>query len=225
MQLAHQQALEGTVVITDCQTAGQGQRGNQWEAEPGKNLTFSFLLKPAFLSINEQFLLSKLCSLAIVSTLKSMNVQNTTIKWPNDVYIGYKKTAGILIQNILSGTQWQYSVVGIGLNVNQHLFATAKATSAGLATQRDFVLSEVLNSLLQQIEYFYRLIQKDKTALNQAYWLQLFLLEETHTYTHVLNGDFTGKILGTHDDGRLQMLTDTGIEFFDIKEIIFPSFS
>src|SRR5690348_13137008 len=75
---------EGTVIITDNQTAGRGQRGNTWESEPGKNLTFSIILKPTFLHPKDQFKLNMCVSLALHDYLTSQ-LQDVKIKWPNDM--------------------------------------------------------------------------------------------------------------------------------------------
>ena len=112
---------EGFVLRTDFQSAGKGQPGNSWEAEKGKNLLFSVLLYPHHIAITEQFILSQLVSVAILRTLNSF-CTGFSIKWPNDIYFGDKKIAGILIENSLQGTKLNTSIVGIGLNVNQKIF-------------------------------------------------------------------------------------------------------
>ncbi|HWA34794.1 MAG TPA: biotin--[acetyl-CoA-carboxylase] ligase, partial [Cyclobacteriaceae bacterium] len=77
---------EGTVVITDNQTAGRGQRGNTWEAAPGLNLTFSILLKPRFLNAKDQFRLNMAISMAIAEALLKMSITQVKLKWPNDIF-------------------------------------------------------------------------------------------------------------------------------------------
>jgi BirA family transcriptional regulator, biotin operon repressor / biotin---[acetyl-CoA-carboxylase] ligase len=78
---------EGTVVITDYQTAGRGQKGNSWESERGKNLTFSILLHPNHIPPGKQFILSQLISIAIVKVLKEYD-RYFSIKWPNEFRLG-----------------------------------------------------------------------------------------------------------------------------------------
>jgi len=84
---------EGTVVITSHQTAGRGQRGNTWETAAGLNLTFSTLLKPAFLSLKSQFYLTMITSLAVVDFLKGQSIEGLKIKWPNDIWSTKIKSA------------------------------------------------------------------------------------------------------------------------------------
>ena len=89
---------EGTLVITSSQTAGRGQRGNVWEAQKDKNLTFSFLLKPSFLPVIKQFYLNIFVSLGISDFLTTISGEKVQIKWPNDILLQEKKVSGILIE-------------------------------------------------------------------------------------------------------------------------------
>ncbi|WP_236612907.1 biotin--[acetyl-CoA-carboxylase] ligase [Cesiribacter andamanensis] len=104
--LENESLPEGAVLITDKQTAGRGQRGNNWEASPGQNLTFSVVLRPRFLPIRDQFLLTISISLAIYDLLTDLQVPALSIKWPNDLYCGTKKIGGILIESSLKTHKW-----------------------------------------------------------------------------------------------------------------------
>ena len=107
-------------IRTDFQTAGRGQAGNSWESERGKNLLFSALLRYNDLYAVEQWRLSMLVAVALWDVLaKYLPESQLRIKWPNDVYFGDKKLVGILIENSLSGKYVGYSIVGIGVNINQ----------------------------------------------------------------------------------------------------------
>ncbi len=112
---------EGTIVYCDIQRSGRGQRGNSWESEPFKNLTFSLLLRPEHIPANRQFLLSEIVSLATVDVLNRY-ATGFSIKWPNDIYWHDKKIAGILIENVLSGSTFSRAIIGMGLNINQKNF-------------------------------------------------------------------------------------------------------
>ena len=92
-------AKEGTIVITDNQIAGKGQRGNVWVSEPNQNLTFSLILHPHFLIPNEQFLITIAVSLALKEVLEEFLPGEVKIKWPNDIYYRGSKLAGLLIEN------------------------------------------------------------------------------------------------------------------------------
>ena len=107
-------------IRTDFQIAGRGQAGNSWESEAGRNLLFSALLRYEGIHAAKQWRLSMLVAVALWDTLaKYLPQEQLTIKWPNDIYFGDKKIVGILIENSLSGQYVGYSIVGIGVNVNQ----------------------------------------------------------------------------------------------------------
>ena len=121
--LASQDELDNfTVVTAENQTKGKGQMGSKWQSESGKNLIMSVLVKE-FLYDNEQvFNLSVIVSLAVIDALKSLNIPDLCIKWPNDIMSYNKKVGGILIENTIKSDGRIVSVVGIGLNVNQTNF-------------------------------------------------------------------------------------------------------
>ncbi len=212
---------EGTVVITDYQTAGRGQRGNSWEAEPGRNLTFSVLLNPSFLLAKDQFYLTIIVSLAIREFLASRLACEVKIKWPNDILANNKKLCGILIENTLSGDKIQHSIIGIGLNVNQTSFLIAAPTSMKMLTNHEFDLAEVLNVLLEKLEgYYLQLRSGNKDLLKQEYLNHLYWRGEVHQFrTH--HEVFTGVITYVEENGRLTMLRDGKEVSFDLKEISF----
>ena len=112
----------GTVIYTDRQTSGRGQAGNSWESEDGMNLTFSMMLKPDSLEASKQFVLCEAVSLAIIDVVADLVPPGLAVKWPNDIYHGNKKLAGLLIENSLRGPLVEWSIAGVGLNVNQERF-------------------------------------------------------------------------------------------------------
>ena len=137
----------GTVLAAREQTAGRGQRGNTWFTEPGKNLTFSIVLKfgegglPP-LRATEAFWLNYVISVAVADFLQSHAIW-CKVKWPNDVYVGKNKICGILIENALTGNGLAASVIGIGLNINQREFPQlANATSLWSLTGEEYPLEE-----------------------------------------------------------------------------------
>ncbi len=112
----------GTVVLAHYQEAGKGQRHNYWESAPGKNLLTSYIAFPSFLNASNQFYLSKIASLALVQFLSRVGVV-AAIKWPNDIYVGNSKIAGILIETSVKGDSLDSAVIGVGLNLNQTEFS------------------------------------------------------------------------------------------------------
>lgn len=122
----------GTVLAAVEQTAGRGQRGNTWFSETGKNLTFSVVLKSLDFPAAEAFRLNCLCSVAVSDFLSAYGIASS-VKWPNDIYVSGRKICGMLLENGLSDGSVAYSVMGIGINVNQTEFPNlANATSVVL---------------------------------------------------------------------------------------------
>ncbi|MCW3112267.1 MAG: biotin/acetyl-CoA-carboxylase ligase [Segetibacter sp.] len=115
-------AVHGTTWFAHYQTAGKGQRGKAWKAEPGQNIMMSCLLEPDTLSVDNQFVLNAAIALACFKFFNKYAIDKTSIKWPNDIFWGDRKAGGILIENVLHGEKWRYAIVGIGLNINQTLF-------------------------------------------------------------------------------------------------------
>lgn len=133
------------VVYSDIQSAGRGQRGNAWESEPYRNLTFSILIHPYFIPADQQFIISQIISLAISEAL-SVYTDGIQIKWPNDIYWNDKKICGILIENDLGEDCISRCIIGIGLNINQKEFVSDAPNPVSLSqiTSREFVLEEIL---------------------------------------------------------------------------------
>lgn len=137
-RLGHGSVPEGLVILADYQSGGRGQGGNGWTSAAGKNILMSWIVFPAFLSVQDQFQLSKAVSLAITDFLGTYSIA-AKIKWPNDILCDGAKICGILIENSIMGEQLRHSIVGIGLNVRQEAFPAFpwKATSMVLEVQRD----------------------------------------------------------------------------------------
>ncbi|WP_436515284.1 biotin--[acetyl-CoA-carboxylase] ligase [Ekhidna sp. To15] len=212
---------EGTLVYTNEQQSGKGQRGNIWTAEPGKNILMSLLLRPKFLPPANQFNLNLITGLAIVDTLKEFLSGNIFLKWPNDVYINEKKIAGVLIENNLRGATLESSVVGIGLNVNQKGFEMSTATSLAMESSKDFEREDILEKLLCNIEKWYLKLKAGKTEeiLNDYHDLLMWRGEKRIFKSE--RGEFEGEIIGIDHLGRLAVEQDGNLKYFGIKEIQF----
>ncbi|MBK9762425.1 MAG: biotin--[acetyl-CoA-carboxylase] ligase [Flavobacteriales bacterium] len=108
----------GAVIVAREQTSGRGQHDRTWVSGAGLDLTFSVVLEPKGLRVEDQFVLAKMAALAIADVVRPFVNGAVSIKWPNDILIEREKLAGILIQNELAGEKMRCSIVGIGLNVN-----------------------------------------------------------------------------------------------------------
>ena len=223
--LRQKEAGEGSIFITNHQTRGKGQRGNSWETKPGENLTFSVVLQPKFLDLSEQFLLNIAISNAIRRCLQEY-VPGLLVKWPNDLVVpGFGKIGGILIENLVGSSGWDYAVVGIGININQNQFASPKATSLSLITGNTYPLEELFKLIIVHLEQAYIALKKGKNAvLTREYLQHLHLIDEWAVFK-VGEEDLEGKIIGLTDSGNLLLELPTGRQqSFGIKEISFPNF-
>lgn len=217
---------EGTVVRADSQTAGRGQFGSRWQAEPGLNLTLSVILYPHWLAAGKQFYLGMAVALAVRDTLAACGFPDARIKWPNDVLIGGRKTAGILIQNSLKGAWIGTSVVGIGLNVNQNQFPQTlpHATSMAMSAQRTFDLENVENTLLGSLEKRYLRLKNDKCSeLADEYHQHLYLHSQWGMFEQPDGSRFPAFVKGVQPGtGAIILLLENGGECqYNTKEIIF----
>ncbi len=215
-------ASHGTLILTDNQTQGRGQRGNTWHAEPKQNLTFSLIIKPGFIVPAQQFQLHLMVSLALVDVLDEF-VSPVRIKWPNDIYIGKKKIAGILIENNLRGGKIENAVIGIGLNVNQTIFPhLSSATSLCLVTDKVYDREELLELIVLKIEkYFLKLKNGDVQSLKQAYLNSMMGYNEALKFEDA-SGVFTGIIRGVSEAGQLIVERAGNQQHYDLKEVKYP---
>lgn len=147
------EAPHGFALMTLEQTAGRGQRGNSWEAEPGKNITLSLMLRPEGMKAMRQFEISEAVALGVLDLLRSLEIEDVAVKWPNDVYVGDRKICGILIENALSGQFISRSIAGIGLNVNQREFRSDAPNPVSIRqlTGREYPLPELAEKMVSAI--------------------------------------------------------------------------
>jgi BirA family transcriptional regulator, biotin operon repressor / biotin---[acetyl-CoA-carboxylase] ligase len=236
---------EGSLVTTFNQTAGRGQMGNRWLAEPNLNLAYSIRLNPTFLQANEQFHLNKIVALAVhdfiekeisnfkfqipkdkVSETSNFKFQNlNSIKWANDMYINDKKVCGILIQNSLSGSRLQSSIIGIGVNINQLIFPNdINATSLRLETGQIIDLFDTIEKLTKCLEVRYLQLKSapNFNNIHEEYLSKMYRFGVDAIYRRAIDDSvFMGKIVGVSPTGQLEIMSNWGIEKFDIKEVKF----
>lgn len=215
--------LEGTVILAEKQFAGRGQSGNIWQSEAGKNLTFSILLNPSFLRVDQQFELNKAVSLALNDVLSKYFNENATIKWPNDLYVDHKKIGGMLIENIVQGNRIKHAIVGIGLNVNQSQFPDnlKNISSFKQELHQDYDLMVILNEICSSVEARYLQLRSGAIdKLNQEYLNKLYLIHKWSLFKFD-NRIESGKITGVNPGGQLVLETTEGQRLFNNKEIEF----
>ncbi|MBS1647194.1 MAG: biotin--[acetyl-CoA-carboxylase] ligase [Bacteroidetes bacterium] len=225
--LKEKAVAEGTLIFTQNQKAGRGQMGHTWQAERGKNLTFSLVLSPLFLPIEKQFYISKIASLAVFETLTHFlpaSRYDIKIKWPNDLLANQQKICGILIENICREQFLQSAVVGVGINVNQiHFHELPKpTTSLALLAQKEFDVRQVLSVFCKQFEAWYLLLKQNRLEhINRSYTSCLYLLHEMAPYQSK-EGVFEAQIQAVEESGQLILRTaQNEIKNFSFKELQF----
>lgn len=212
----------GTVIMADEQTAGRGQRGAKWTSNAGENLLFTLFIEPDNMSVENQAALTHFASLSIVEVLRKIGI-SAQIKWPNDILVGQKKIAGILIENTIRKGKISSSIIGIGLNVNQKFFPDLNATSINLLNGSYVSINETLFSLIQVMNSFWIEIENcEFQKLKSKYLENLYLIDQVADFEDK-GGKFQGKIKGTSPEGYLLIEKKGELKKFDLKEIRFIS--
>lgn len=212
------------------QTAGRGMRGNSWTSRPGDSLTFSFLLRSEHLLGKEQFAVSELASWAVLRTFAAFMDEEQQkllhVKWPNDIFYGDRKLAGILIEHSLTGSRIDYSVVGIGMNINDEAFPPELpiAISLRMITGRSFMPMEVLIRLHRELEELLPdfLLGRYQEA-HRHYMKHLYRREGFHLFTDI-DGQFRAQIKDVTQEGRLVLQREDSWErAYAFKEVRFDA--
>lgn len=171
-RLGEHDAVNGTVVVTECQTAGRGRRGKTW-VSPAGNCYFSILLRPEVL-VDRASIITLVSAMALAKAIKQVAALDTMIKWPNDVIANGKKLCGILTESSTDLEYINYAVVGIGINTNQTDFPDEikdMASSIRLETGKEINRAELLGTFLNVFETYYEtfLETEDLTKLSEEY--------------------------------------------------------
>ncbi len=184
-QVQTEMAEHGAVWFTHYQSAGKGQRGKSWMAEPGQNLLMSVALEPSFLSVDNQFLLNVIIALSCCKFFQKYAVDSSCIKWPNDIYWKDRKAGGILIENVFRAKRWKYSIVGIGININQTLFSPDLPNPVSLKqiTGTTFEPVALAKELCELLQYNWNELKHGKgNELLEEYNLNLYKRNEIVTF-------------------------------------------
>jgi BirA family biotin operon repressor/biotin-[acetyl-CoA-carboxylase] ligase len=214
---------DGTVIRAAFQSAGKGQPGNGWESEAGKNLLISTILYPKQIKPDEQFIVSIALSLGIHDFLSEM-FEECTIKWPNDIYIGSDKIAGMLIESSVMGDSIAFMIAGIGLNVNQEKFTgpAPNPVSMKILSGKDYDTDECLGDLLKCLDSRYNTItERTDKNLTGEYLSRLYRYNQWSFFRDAA-GKFKGRIAGVSPDGRIKIEKESGVlNQYYFKEVEF----
>lgn len=157
-------AKHGDAFFSFNQTGGKGQRGKSWHTGNGENIAISIIIEPKPLQVAEQFKLSAAVALACHDFFSRYAGEETSVKWPNDIYWRDRKAGGVLIENVIgrnvvnggsqkAGNGWKYAVVGIGININQPVFdgELKNVVSLKQITGKEFDVVELSKELHQLV--------------------------------------------------------------------------
>ena len=182
----HGEAQHGMAVFTHEQTVGKGQRGRKWTSQKDLNIALSILLKPYPLSVPDQFKLSVCIAVSAWEFFSKYAGDETKVKWPNDIYWRDRKAGGILIENVIQSSQlavgsWVWSVIGLGININQTDFDPDLPNPVSLKqiTGKIHEPIELAKELCSIIEKNYQLlIAGNFMALFNKYQIHLYKKDE-----------------------------------------------
>ncbi len=216
---------EYTLIDTFAQTNGRGQRGNSWESDAGHNVSCSLLIRPR--EIDYPFDLNIIISLAIRDVLTSyLPAHKIFVKWPNDLLINDRKVAGILIENEWLGTEWSYSIIGIGLNVCQTHFGDYRPQATSLKLEGAILPlayakwhNPLLTAITERLQQRRRELIENPEILRREYHNRLFGIHERHLFSLPNGENFEGTIERVLQNGMLQVQTPKGVGLFAFKEI------
>lgn len=220
-------AGERTMICARNQTSGRGQRGNSWEAEPGKNLSFTFRFTPQGVAPRRQFAISEAVALAVKDMLGNYGIV-AKVKWPNDIYVDDCKICGILIDHELYGSTISSTVASAGINVNQKVFLSDAPNPVSMTQLKgeEYALEKVAIDMAVALEI--RLPQTEteegRRTLHEEFMKNLWRGDgDYHPFRIVSEGrDVQARILDVAPDGILTLLFDDGTSHsFAFKEVEF----
>ncbi|MEN9910348.1 MAG: hypothetical protein RLZZ540_3507 [Bacteroidota bacterium] len=220
--LAATEELENyTVVTTENQTKGRGQMGAVWNSEKSKNLIMSVFVKDLLVGVEDIYKLNIATALALIQVLKTFEIQNLRIKWPNDIMSDNLKIAGILIENSFKSNGTISSVIGIGLNVNQTNFENLpKASSMAVIANSSFDKEELVVLIVERLKVNLELVNSNPHYLWKVYTEVLFKRGVPMPFKKETEKAFMGIIQGVSTAGKLiVLLEDDSIVEYGLKEI------
>ena len=202
-------APHGRTIVARSQTGGKGQRGKSWADTPGESLLMSVITAPGR-PITDQFVFNSSVAVAIANVLQKLYAGwNVRIKWPNDIIINDKKAGGILIENILRGSRWAHSVIGLGLNIKQRSFPTdlPYATSLNIASGHNFDVAEIRDAVRESIIAVTNnpLVALDMNAYNEL----LYKRGMKQSFVNA-GGKWDATIIQVYPNGMLEVQLEDG---------------
>lgn len=209
MQQVHaHMAKHGAAYFAMEQTQGRGQRGKTWETAAGENIIVSVVTSPQCPFPPDPFIFNAAVALACYDFYKYLAGDETTIKWPNDIYWRDRKAGGILIENMVNGSSWNWSIIGIGINVNQVSFDPSIPNPVSLRQIRGEIMDplQLTRELLASIERYWHIWRSDPDSILDMYNRVLYRRNQ-HAKFRAANRIFKGTVKEVNADGQLVVIT------------------
>ena len=221
-ELVEKDKNHGTIVITENQLKGRGQKTKTWGMVPGKSLVFSLILAKNY-PIDRSGLICLSVSLVLIESLNKRGL-DAKLKWPNDLFVNEKKIGGILCETKIENSKIKTMVIGVGVNVNESIAEHDKSIQKNLTTmlevskhphQRELIVAEFINSF----ELWLNTLSVTPNQIIEA-WLEkcmhlneriLFLQNEK-----ILEGVFCG----LDDNGFAKIEIDNKVKYFNSIDLI-----
>jgi BirA family transcriptional regulator, biotin operon repressor / biotin---[acetyl-CoA-carboxylase] ligase len=213
-RLARDGVREGVVVFAEAQTKGRGRLGRKWISPPGKGLWFSVLLRPA-LPPQAATQLTVAAATALSRAIQQVAEVKPQIKWPNDILIGGKKTAGVLTELSAELDRINHIVLGIGVDVNLNASdlpadLRSVATSLKIETGAPIRRADLAAALLRELDRDYGLICGGQFAKLCDEWEEQCVTLGQRVKIRIGNRVITGQAEALDENGALLLRTEHG---------------
>jgi BirA family biotin operon repressor/biotin-[acetyl-CoA-carboxylase] ligase len=218
-------AHNGEAWYTHEQTHGRGQMGKSWISGRAENLLMSIIIKPQSSVFGNMFHFNALISTIVRDFIQNLVPEPVFIKWPNDIYISDRKAGGMLIENRFQGKEWNWSVIGLGINVNQKKFDTHfQAASLYTLSNQNFDPETLARSLHEELlACLFSKVVPDLEETLTRYNNHLYKKnEKVNLLIHGIN--HMCKIIGVCDEGMLKIEVDGKINKVRNGEVVWQNF-
>jgi BirA family transcriptional regulator, biotin operon repressor / biotin---[acetyl-CoA-carboxylase] ligase len=216
----------GVILLAEHQTAGRGRLDRTWTVPPRAGLTLSVLVRPYDVAVSRWPWISLLTGLAVGAALNTTGGVAATLKWPNDVVVGERKVAGVLVERVETGPYPPAAVIGIGLNVSAtaHELPVPTATSLSLegarTTDRSVLARAVLRTLEGLLGDWQRCGGDAERGLLTAYMQACSTVGRRVSVALPAGGEVTGEAVGVDAAGRLVVSTAAGARAFGAGDVV-----
>ncbi|WP_439863925.1 bifunctional biotin--[acetyl-CoA-carboxylase] ligase/biotin operon repressor BirA [Pseudomonas antarctica] len=200
------------LVLAEQQTAGRGRRGRTWVSPFAQNVYYSLVLRIEG-GLRQLEGLSLVVGLAVMHALRGVGVQGAALKWPNDVLVGQKKIAGILLELVGDPADICHVVLGIGINVNMQKAEEVDQqwTSVGLEKGSPVDRNYLVAKLSLQLQAYLDRHKSSGFAALQDEWEQHHLWQGKAVSLIAGVNQIDGVVLGVDRQGALRLSVD-GVE-------------